>query len=89
MIVGPLGSEGEESFDVTVCSPECLAARCRESGGIYDPRHHLIVDAQTFDRRAVEAWLHKRVSVTEGASWGEIGAKLSRLGYWEFEDYRP
>ena len=44
MIVGPPGSPGEESFDVTVCSPEWLAKTCREVGGIYNARHHLVVD---------------------------------------------
>ena len=39
MIVGPSGPPGEESFDVTVCSPEWLAKKCDEVGGIYHARH--------------------------------------------------
>jgi hypothetical protein len=41
MIVGPPGTPGEESFDVTVCSPEWLAEASRRVGGIYNPRHAL------------------------------------------------
>lgn len=35
--IGPPDSPGEESFDVVVCSPQWLAARCREVG-LYDAR---------------------------------------------------
>ncbi|WP_405065335.1 immunity 8 family protein [Kribbella sp. NBC_01510] len=79
----------EESFDVTVCSPEWLAKTCREVGGIYDARHHLVVNLEDFDVRALCAWLAARVQAVEAESWSEIGERLGRLGYWEFEDYRP
>ena len=32
LIVGPKDGPGEESFDLTVCSPEWLAVRCRQQG---------------------------------------------------------
>jgi len=54
MIVGPPDMPGEESFDVTVCSPEWLAKTCREVGGIYDARHHLVVRVEDFDKRPNE-----------------------------------
>lgn len=85
---GPADGPGEESFDVTVCSPEWLAARCRD-GDFFDARHHLVVDVEHFDQRALRSWLEKRVTAVSGDNWTEIGEKLSRLGYWEFEDYRP
>jgi Immunity protein 8 len=42
ILVGPQGSPGEESFDVTVCSPKWIARRAREEH-IFDGRHHLVV----------------------------------------------
>jgi hypothetical protein len=89
MIVGPPGTLGEESFDVTVCSPEWLAKTCREVGGIYNGRHHLVVNVEDFDVRAVLAWLAARVQEVQAESWPQICERLGRLGYWEFEDYRP
>jgi hypothetical protein len=86
LIVGPTEGSGEESFDLTVCSPEWLAVRCREEG-IVDGRHHLVVNAHDFDQRELWAWLDSRVRQAQGASWAEIAGKLGRLGYWEFEDY--
>lgn len=88
MIVGPADGPGEESFDITVCSPEWLAQACRRVGGIYTPRHHLVVTFEDFDQRAVKAWLAARVQEIEADTWGRIGDQLSRISHWEFEDYR-
>ena len=88
MIVGPPDTPAEESFDVTVCTPEWLAAACRRVGGIYNARHHLVVNMDQFDQRKLRAWLSARVQDVEAGKWSEIGERLGRLGYWEFEDYR-
>jgi hypothetical protein len=88
MIVGPPDTPGEESFDVTVCSPEWLAKALRQVGGIYNARHHLVVNFDEFDQRALRGWLSARVQEVESDTWAEIGERLGRLGYWEFEDHR-
>lgn len=89
MIVGPPDTPGEESFDVTVCTPEWLAKACRRVGGIYNARHHLVVNFDEFDRRALEAWIAARVQEVTADTWAEIGERLGHLGYWEFENYTP
>jgi hypothetical protein len=85
LLVGPVGAEGEESFDLTVCSPGWLAAQVRD-GSIYDGRHHLVVE--NFDYALLESYLQRRVEACRGSSWDEVARQLARLGYWEFEDYR-
>ena len=87
MIVGPADGPGEESFDMTLCTPEWLAGEAK--GGFYDARHHLVVDFEAFDRNALHRWLTKRVQSVQAVTWHEIGERLGRLGYWEFEDYQP
>ncbi|KRF06690.1 hypothetical protein ASG88_19475 [Nocardioides sp. Soil777] len=89
MIVGPPNAPGEESFDVTVCAPERLAAQCQARGGLYDPRHHLVVTLDTFDQETLRAWLEARVRAVEAPTWGEVGERLGRLGCWASEDYTP
>ena len=89
MIVGPAGAPGEESFDVTVCSPEWLAETCREVGGICGARHHLVVSLDDFDVRVLRAWLAARVQDVEADTCPEIGERLGQLGSWGFEDNRP
>jgi hypothetical protein len=88
MYVGPANQPGEESFDITVCTPEWLAEACRRAGGIYNPRHHLVINLESFDKRAPEAWLAQRVQAIQADTWTEVGERISRLGHWEFEDYR-
>jgi hypothetical protein len=88
MIVGPPDTPGEESFDVTVCTPEWLAKVCGRAGGIYSARHHIVVNFEEFDQRALRAWLSARVHEVEVDTWAGIGERIGRLGYWEFEDYR-
>jgi len=89
LIAGPSDGPGEESFDLVVCTPEWLAHATRQQGRIFDGRHHVVVNLDSFDRNAVEAWITKRVTSASGEDWSEVGEKLSRLGYWEFEDYAP
>jgi hypothetical protein len=88
MLVGPPDTAGEESFDAIICTPEWLAEACRKAGGIYDARHHLVVDYAKFDQRAVRAWLSARVEQVEADTWAEVGERLGRFGRWEFEDFR-
>lgn len=85
LLVGPEGEEGEESFDLTVCSPGWLEARVRNES-VYDARHHLVV--MTFDYPLLASYLKRRVEACHGSSWNEVARQLARLAYWEFEDYR-
>jgi hypothetical protein len=89
LTVGPADGPGDETFDVTVCSPEWLAQATRKTGGIYDARHHVIVTVESFDERAIHAWFATRVQDVEGNDWNEVGSLLGQLGFWEFEGYTP
>lgn len=87
LILGPADGPGEESFDLTVCSPEWIAARAKQERFV-DGRHHVIVDAESFDPADLRRWLDLRISSVEAPTWPKVGEKLARLGFWEFEDYR-
>lgn len=87
MLVGPADGQGEESFDVTVCTPEWLSQAA--AGGFYDARHHVVVNLDDFDKNRLDTWLTQRVNSVRADTWREIGERLGRLGHWEFEDCRP
>ncbi len=82
---GPDNGEGEESFDIFVCSPLWLASKV-EKDGIVIGRHYLIVD--DFDIDEIQAFLKKYADGCSGKAWNEVAQKLARIGRWEFEDYR-
>lgn len=86
MLVGPQGGPGEESFDVLVCTPGWLARAVAEEGPQVG-RHRLVVEK--LDLPAAETFLRRQIERLEAATWDELAAKVARLGYWEFEDYRP
>jgi hypothetical protein len=85
MLVGPPDGPGEESFDVLVCTPAWLARVVSEEGPQIG-RHRLIMER--LDLRAAETFLRHQVERLEAPTWNELAAKISRLGHWEFEDYR-
>ena len=51
---GPEDADGEESFDMIVCTPEWLGQEVKK-GGVVNGRHHLIVDE--FDINKVRSFL--------------------------------
>ena len=86
ILAGPDDGRREESFDLTVCSAGWLALLARRDG-VVDGRHHLVVDG--FNWPSVRSYIERRVQQCEGAAWRDVAEQLSRLDYWEFEDYRP
>ncbi|HVK37691.1 MAG TPA: immunity 8 family protein [Candidatus Kapabacteria bacterium] len=84
LIAGPAGGEGEESFDFRVCTPDWLSASLT-SGEIRLLRHILLVDEYNYSK--TYRFVSDFVESCTGEGWDVIAEKLSRLGYWEFEDY--
>jgi Immunity protein 8 len=84
-MVGPLGSNGEESFDVMVCTPEWFSADMKSD--IVSGRHFLFM--RRYDYRALKNFIREYCASCHGESWHEVARRLDRLGQWEFEDYQP
>lgn len=82
--IGPAGGPGEESFDLTVCSVGWLDQRL-ERAPVFDARHHLVV--REFHWAVVLRYIEGRVARCVGETWADVAQQLSRLAYWEFEDY--
>lgn len=86
LVLRPADGLGEESFDVLVCTPLWLRGVVAKEGPQVG-RHHLIVDP--FDLGEARAFLRRQIESIEAADWPTLAGKLARLGFWEFEDYRP
>jgi hypothetical protein len=88
MLVGPRDGPGEESFTLTVCTPEALARRCATEGFV-DGRHTIVTTVDAFSEPGLRSFLTRRVENLSGQTWPEVAQGVARIGLWEFEDHRP
>ena len=84
-MVGPLDGEGEESFDILVCTPKWLMQKYGSSE-ILLGLHKLIVFE--YDHLRLRQFIGKNLMRCSGRTWAEIARKASLLGQWEFANYR-
>lgn len=80
---GPEGEDGEESFDIIICTPKWLESSIVDP--VYSGRHHLIVCS--FNLEAIRKYLIDYANECEAPTWEEAASRLARIGKWEFEDY--
>lgn len=85
VMAGPEGVEGEESFDIRVCTPKWILENYRTEDVIIG-RGHLILMEYNYDR--ILQRISSFISGCDGETWEELAEKLTRLGKWEFEDYQ-
>jgi hypothetical protein len=85
-MVGTVDGEGEESFDITVCTPKWLAEN-------YGPTEVLLglhkIIVFKYDYRRLRGFIEKYLMHCSGSTWEEVAYKVNLLGQWEFEGYRP
>jgi len=85
-MIGPAGLDGEESFDIQVCTPKWLGDH-HDRSAVVVGRHHLIVFEYNYERLA--HFISEYCAKCSGRTWQEIAMRLGRLGRWEFEEYQP
>ncbi|WP_328407937.1 Imm8 family immunity protein [Nocardia sp. NBC_00403] len=85
LMIGPENAPGEESFDVIVCTPEGHA-RASDSRGSEAKEYTLILDR--IDIALVRRYVDDFLRDLERPTWEELATEISRIGKWEFQDYR-
>jgi hypothetical protein len=86
IMVGPEEQQGEDSFDVVVCTPDWLKRNFKTSDIILGQGRILVFEYNYERLRSfIERYCEKCVADT----WQDIATKLSRIGRWEFEGYQP
>ncbi|OLU22201.1 hypothetical protein BVH03_25295 [Pseudomonas sp. PA15(2017)] len=83
-MIGPAGEDGEESFDIDVCTPKWIEENC-EQDVVLIGRHYLIV--REYNYKKIDEFIRKFLLSCVGEDWNEVANKVARLGFWEFEDY--
>jgi hypothetical protein len=81
--VGAEGEQGEDLFDLFVCTPKWLETN--RLAEIVPGRHHLIVYEYNFPK--IAQFIEAYVGEPDMGSWEELASYIARLAHWEFEDY--
>lgn len=84
-LIGPEKQEGEESFDLFVCTPSWLAEQVRDEGYVFG-RHYVFLSR--YDYHLLYQAIQSICDQAIGETWQVVAAYLGRYGQWEFEDYR-
>ena len=82
--IGPADGDGEEMFQFRVTTPDYLALTM---GAPQWMRHTLLVEL--YDPAAIRKALVDHLATIDGQDWNEVGPKVGRIAFWEFEDYVP
>lgn len=86
VLVGPKGELTTESFDILVCTPQWILNKYEENEMLLGSNKLIVFK---FDLEKILVRVKKLFENCSGKNWNEIAIKLSRIGHWEFEDYRP
>lgn len=82
--IGPEESPGADDFEIFVCNDAWMENHRGLPTLI--PERHLLVDGPS-DARDVQAQLESFLEGCVGETWSELVAKVSEIGFWEFEGY--
>lgn len=83
-MIGPEDEDGEESFDIEVCTPKWIEKKLGPDEALIGA-HYLIVNGYNYQK--IVHTIEKFLLGCSGRDWSEVSRKVSRLGLWEFEGY--
>lgn len=84
-LVGPKDEQGDETFDLIVCTPKWLLENKKKDEVIFG-KNYLIVFEYNYQK--IYNKIKSYIDELNGESWEELSLKVARIGYWEFEDYQ-
>jgi hypothetical protein len=84
-MVGAMEGEGEESFDIVVCTPKWLMEKYTRSDVLLG-LHKLILFK--YDHLRLRKFIEKYLMRCSGNTWEEVAQKVGLLGQWEFENFQ-
>ena len=84
MMVGPEDTPNEEAFDTIVCSSDWVAAHTAILDLIGD--HKILMNKYNYQKLFLQ--IQEFCQLQEGNTWQEVALKISKIGKWEFADYK-
>jgi len=83
--IGPKNNEGEEAFDIIVCTPRWFANVQFSNTSYKWGRAYLFIPEYNLDM--VRDAIIKLCMQSTGSTWDEVAHKLGGYSIWEFQDY--
>lgn len=83
--VGVKNEKSGELFGITVCTPKWLLENKKEEEIIFG-KNYMIVFSYSFQN--ITNKIKTYVDKLDEDNWEELAKKISRISYWEFEDYK-
>jgi len=84
-MVGPSEQNGAESFDILVCTPIWLQNELIINK-ILSGKGTIIVSEYNYDE--LITYLKMQIASCDYKDWSEAALKLSRIDFWEYENYQ-
>jgi hypothetical protein len=84
-MIGSSVNENGESFDFIVCTPKWLETQIAKDNFVIG-RGYIVV--KEFNYNLIREVIQNLCDKVSGNDWNTIANKISRYGYWEFEDYQ-
>ncbi|GAA5134795.1 immunity 8 family protein [Thalassotalea piscium] len=85
-MIGPDDADGEESFDIQVCTLHWLKSQIIDEKVIFGFQMMIVSE---YDVDIIKAKIIDFCETCSGNNWKDIGTKLNLIGTWEFQDYKP
>jgi hypothetical protein len=83
--VGIKNEKGAEQFGMTVCTPKWLLEHKRKEEIIFG-KNYLFVFEYSYQK--IYEKIKSYIDELDGNSWEELAMQISRISYWEFENYQ-
>lgn len=85
-MIGPSDQRGAESFDILVCTPTWLQNEL-STNKVLSGKGMFIIGEYDYDEIVI--YLKTQIASCHDNDWSKAAVKLSRIGFWEYEDYQP
>lgn len=83
--IGSSTERGSDLFQIRVTTPSFLASQLVSERAVWG-RHTLILEQ--YDLALIRKKITDFLAHCDGESWEAVAMKVSRIGAWEFEDYK-
>ncbi|WP_082506075.1 Imm8 family immunity protein [Deinococcus sp. Leaf326] len=86
LLVGPKGENSSEIFDLLICSPDWIKTEYAHQGYTWGTNILILLE---YDFFLIKECIERYISLCAGENWADLAYQISKIGGWEFENYRP